>query len=167
MIICGTGHRPDKLGGYGQDVTDKLISLATDALEELHPEQVISGMALGWDQALATAAIRLDNPVLAAVPFKGQESTWNQESQDIYNSILAKCKKVAIISDGGYTIAKMMLRNNWMVDNSTHVLALWNGSRGGTYQTVKYAQKVGKPIRNLWNKFIGIHDENDLSRFGV
>lgn len=165
MILCGTGHRPAKLGSYDQG--DKLISLATDALQELRPKEVISGMALGWDQALAIAAIRLDIPVIAAVPFKGQELVWNQESQDVYNSILDRCKQVNIISDGGYTIAKMMLRNNWMVDNSTHVLALWNGSRGGTYQTVKYAQKVGKPIRNLWNKFIGIHDENDLSRFGV
>jgi hypothetical protein len=28
MIIAGTGHRPDKLGGYGDEVFNKLVSLA-------------------------------------------------------------------------------------------------------------------------------------------
>ena len=26
MIICGTGHRPDKLGGYGYEVHKNLVA---------------------------------------------------------------------------------------------------------------------------------------------
>lgn len=30
MIICGTGHRPNKLGGYGMAAGVKLFNLAYD-----------------------------------------------------------------------------------------------------------------------------------------
>jgi predicted Rossmann fold nucleotide-binding protein DprA/Smf involved in DNA uptake len=63
MILAFTGHRPSKLGGYGSDVDLKLTRLATKVLDDLKPEQVISGMALGWDQAVAFAAIRAKIPV--------------------------------------------------------------------------------------------------------
>lgn len=51
MIICATGHRPNKLGGYGRDVYARLVKLAYDYLAVQKPDAVISGMALGWDQA--------------------------------------------------------------------------------------------------------------------
>ena len=43
-----------------------------------------------------------------------------------------------------------------MVDNCTHVLAMWDGSEGGTANCVKYAQAVNKPIINLWSPFMEI-----------
>ena len=52
MIICGTGHRPNKLGGYTQAAQLKLYNVAVEVLEELKPTTVISGMAIGWDQAV-------------------------------------------------------------------------------------------------------------------
>ena len=74
MIIAATGHRPDKLGGYGSIVADRLFHLAYETLEELAPTLVISGMALGWDMAVAEAAFCLDIPFHAYRPFEGQES---------------------------------------------------------------------------------------------
>ena len=67
MIIAGTGHRPDKLGGYSDDVLSKLIKLARTTLFDLKPKKVISGMALGWDMALAYAALALTEPEVVAV----------------------------------------------------------------------------------------------------
>lgn len=55
MIVAGTGHRPNKLGGYGDDVFERLVALARTYLWHMEPWHVISGMALGWDQALAQA----------------------------------------------------------------------------------------------------------------
>lgn len=37
-------------------------------------------------------------------------------------------------------------RNQWMVDRADAVLAVWDGSPGGTANCVNYARKVGKPI---------------------
>lgn len=152
VVISGTGHRPDKLGGYGKTAFDKLVTIAKNFLIEENPDIVISGMALGWDQALAIAAIQLNIPFIAAVPFKGQESMWPRESQEFYRYILNRAHKVEVTSTGGYSPEKMQIRNKWMVDNSTKIAAMFNGSRGGTYNCIKYAEQVGKPIINLYDK---------------
>jgi hypothetical protein len=37
-----------------------------------------------------------------------------------------------------------------MVDHANLVLAVWNGQKkGGTWNTICYAQKIGKPIRYI------------------
>ncbi len=150
MIIAGTGHRPDKLGGYSDGVRVKVYGLAIKFLTEARPDQVISGMALGWDQALAKAAIVLGIPLYAAVPFSGQESAWPLESQDAYHRILDQCDRVVIVTPGGYAPVKMQLRNQWMVDQCDLLAALWDGTDGGTHNCVKYAKAIRKPLRNLW-----------------
>lgn len=55
MILAVTGHRPNKLGGYSKQAYRKLVKIAEVNLKKLNPDKVISGMALGWDQALAQA----------------------------------------------------------------------------------------------------------------
>lgn len=153
MITCGTGHRPDKLGGYGDDVGNRLVKLAYQWLLERRPERVVSGMALGWDQALAWASIDAGIPFTAAVPFEGMERKWPSLSRENFASLLKLADKIEIVCDGGYAPWKMQERNKWMVDNSDSVLALWNGTDGGTANCVRYAEKVGKPIINLWEMY--------------
>jgi uncharacterized phage-like protein YoqJ len=156
MILCGTGHRMDKLGGYNSIVYAKLVKLAEKYLIELNPERVISGMALGWDQALADATNNLKLPLIAAVPFQGQESVWPEVSQDKYFSILDKATDVVYVSEPGYFAEKMQIRNRWMVDQSDLILAIWNGSKGGTYNCIQYAKNSTKKIVNVWEEFSGM-----------
>lgn len=151
-ILAGTGHRPDKLGGYSKEVTDKLIDLAVKYIPK-DTTKIISGMALGWDMALAYAAIERNIPFIAAIPFKGQESKWPPYSQSEFNFLLEKAEEIVIVSDGGYGAWKMQVRNKWMVDHCDEVVSLWDGSAGGTANCIKYANSVKKPITNLWNKF--------------
>lgn len=40
----------------------------------------------------------------------------------------------------------MQKRNEYMVDLADRVIAVWDGSKGGTATCVKYAEKVGKEI---------------------
>ena len=40
-----------------------------------------------------------------------------------------------------------------MVDRSDSIVALWNGTSGGTKNCIDYAEKKGKPIINLWERF--------------
>ena len=152
MIISGTEHRPTKLGGYGDSASAKLMLIASTFLSTLprHELHVISGMALGWDQALAKAAIQLGVPFTAAVPFVGQEGKWPMSSQAEYQSTIARAAYVQIVCPGGYSARSMQVRNEWMVDNSDAVLAMWDGSTGGTYNCVQYALHRGKQIINLW-----------------
>ena len=149
-ILAGTGHRPDKLGGYGAGVSARLGDLARAAHTKYQPDEVISGMALGWDTALALAAIELGIPLTAAVPFEGQERKWRPEQQETFRAILARVTTLAIVSPGGYAVWKMQTRNEWMVDRATGLLALWNGSGGGTANCIEYARTCQVEIVNLW-----------------
>lgn len=159
MIYAATGHRPDKLGGYDSLVDARLRNLALAFLREQEdgvPAMVISGMAQGWDMAWAEAALALGIPLIAAVPFDGQESRWPEPAQKRWRGILDQANNVEVISYGEYAAWKMQVRNRWMVNRCDVLVALWNGAAGGgTANCVEYAQQQRKPIVNLWERFNG------------
>lgn len=152
-IMAATGHRPDKLGGYTSEVAYKLHRLALDELKAHWPDLVITGMALGWDTAVAEAALDLQIPFIAAVPFRGQQSAWPFASQDRYNHLLKKAHEIVVVCEGGYAAWKMQRRNEYMVDRATEILALWNGTPGGTGNCIDYANRCRKPVHNVWSDF--------------
>ena len=150
MIVAATGHRPHKLGGYGAEVDGRLRALAQRVIATLHPTEVISGMALGWDMAWAEAALALGVPLLVAIPFQGQESHWPEESQKRYGGILDQARSVEIVSSGGYAAYKMQIRNEWMVNHCGVLISLWDGSEGGTGNCVAYARHKKREMKNVW-----------------
>ena len=153
MIIAGTGHRPPKLGGYknSENVYEFAYAFLSDCLKQHQVHHIISGMALGWDQALAEAAYKIGIPFDAYVPFIGFEDNWPQLSRLQYYKLIDRAEKVHYICGLGYKSYKFQLRNEAMVDACDFVLALHNGTRGGTYNTIKYANRWCKPVVNLWN----------------
>lgn len=149
MIICATGHRPNRLGGY-----DNLPIIDEFAMRILstrkRPSGLISGMAQGWDQSIAVACVRLGIPFVAAVPFEGQEKRWPDATRRTYNQLLSAASQVHVVAKD-YSDSAYLLRDRWMVDNSQAVLALWNGDRAsGTGATVAYAREGNRPIENVW-----------------
>lgn len=153
MIISGTGHRSAKLGGYSDEAFNLLVRIATFWLEENKPDKVISGMAMGWDMALAQATINKNIPLICAVPFRGQESMWSKQTQKQYFDILNLSNEIVYVSKPGYSPKKMQIRNEWMVDNSDVILAMWDGTKGGTFNCLEYAKNKQKTIINLYDKW--------------
>ena len=151
MILSATGHRPNKLGGYSAYALDKLRAIAYKKIEELKPEKVISGMALGWDTAVALATLQLGIPLVAAIPFAGQETKWFPESVRMYHRTLKRAE-VIYVSKGAYAAWKMQTRNEYMVNNSDVILAMYDGSSGGTRNCIEYAKKQNKQIINLYSE---------------
>ncbi len=159
--IAGTGHRPDKLGGYSQFATQKLIDFAKHIVETIRSAntdtnkeiEIISGLALGWDTALATACRELRIPYAVYIPCEGQESRWPEESRFVYRELRSAASREMLVSDGGYEAWKMQRRNQKMVNDCQLVLALWNGSDGGTANCLHYAKRVEKPIANVWEQW--------------
>lgn len=148
MIVAFTGHRPDKLGGY-QLPNDTYLKVCKDidkVLRELKPEKVITGMALGVDQWAAMVAHKLHIPFLAAIPFERQEEMWPESSKKIYRLLRKLATEEVVVSDGKYSADKMQTRNKWMVDNCDKLIAVWDGSRGGTGNCVEYAKSINKDI---------------------
>lgn len=149
MIIAFTGHRPNhpKMGGWDNDTVQiEIMRRIEAALAVLKPDKCISGMALGVDQWAALVCIKMKIPFIAAVPFVGQESIWPDKSKELYKKILEKAEQVEIVSEGGYSVGKLQVRNQWMVDNCDMLVAVFDGSKGGTHNCVKYAEKKGKEV---------------------
>jgi uncharacterized phage-like protein YoqJ len=148
MKIAFTGHRPNKLGGYDdfKNFRYKIMTQIDEYIWSINKLFIISGMALGVDQWVAEYAIDKEIPFDAYIPFLGQEITWPKESQIKYNKILSCAEHIVTCSDPGYSSWKMQKRNEKMVDDCDELIAVWDGSCGGTKNCVEYAKKVGKPI---------------------
>lgn len=146
MRIAGTGHRPDKLGGYlpGNPIELQVRAWIRDSFYRFRPDAVMSGMALGFDTWLAQEALGMGIPLHAAVPFTGQEAKWTPEAITIYRGLLKRCASVTTLGDH-YRHDLFQKRNAFMVDWLTmrgddKLLACWNGSDGGTAKCVRYAE---------------------------
>lgn len=144
MIVAATGHRPNKIGGYEWEAPQRVWvrQQIKQSLIELRPDKCISGMALGVDQDFAFICATLGIPFTAALPFIGQENRWPASSQKFYEWLLERAADVVVVSPGEYSANKMQVRNEWMVDHCDILLAVWDGSDGGTGNCIRYAQKL-------------------------
>ena len=148
-IAAFTGHRTKKLLGCWEESGpkyDKICEQIEKALNEIHPVKAISGMALGIDQWAANICIKLGIPLIAAIPFIGQERRWPAEKQSTYHKLLLLAAEQIIVCEGPYASWKMQKRNEWMVDNCSILIAVHNGSSGGTANCLKYAAKIGREV---------------------
>lgn len=152
--IAVTGHRPEKVGGHGITARRALGAFAAEQLRLLAPDYVITGMALGWDQAIAAGCVLLGIPFTAAVPFEGQERRWPPEAQERYHRLLSFAgQRVVVCDEFTPAVRALQKRNEWMVDHAEEVIALWDGSFGGTHNCITYARKKGVPVTNLWDRW--------------
>lgn len=179
MKIAITGHRPNKLGNdyelksplamwIKREIEDKVADQLYGKRDEEHT--LISGMALGIDTLFAKIAVEMKIPFIAAIPFKGQEGRWPIHSKNLYYELLQKAQSIQVVDInvgiswmeyqklpyGLYLSQKMDQRNKWMVDNCDKLIAVWDGTGGGTYNCVTYAQQqIGRPDASI-NELIRI-----------
>lgn len=158
--IAFTGHRPDKLpGGYNSD-HDDIKEFIRKELGKVQWDTVLVGGALGIDQIAHKAAHywtigREDKKlVLVCEPFKGFWRKWPVDSIEKYMELKYSDGTDFIYVDSSeeYAPWKMQKRNEYMVDRCDELWAWWDGSDGGTANCVKYAKKIGKPVRNLFEE---------------
>ena len=77
--------------------------------------------------------------------FEGFESRWNEQWKNRYQKLLKKADEVHYICEG-YASFAYQRRNEWMVDRSSRVIAVYNGEPGGTRNTINYAKKKDVPV---------------------
>jgi uncharacterized phage-like protein YoqJ len=158
-ILVVTGHRPPKItyngiNAYDKQIKDRLVRLAEASLKFYQPKVTITGMALGFDQAIAKACINLEIPFIAAIPHRLQAHRWPDWAKVHYDYLLEHAaKRITISHDPFMKPFHLLERNKWMVSRGDALLALWNGSQGGTEHAVKLAQKKNIPIYNVWDKW--------------
>ena len=153
---CFTGHRPEKLSLPESEVKaelEKEIRLAiADGINVF-----ITGMAPGVDIWAAEIVLELRKKeelslkLIAASPHPGFENRWSIEWQKRYAAVMAKADFIKEVCSH-YSRGCYQIRNEWMVDHSARVIAVWNGSPSGTKNTIVYAKRKGVPVINILDK---------------
>ena len=191
LNMCYTGHRPELLGGYdwNTEVNQKiLLRLHEHAIAFISNNlqyknfRVYFGGALGIDQMafVVWKQIRdeyaiwdLNVKLFLAIPFKQYDSKWlSQIDKDRFKyqiedadeviyvdtEVGYECKHVSV---GEYHSSKNHIRNNYMVDHSDVIIAVWNGQKdGGTASCVRYAKRKNKEVIVLHPEEIGMCKTN-------
>lgn len=155
MNVGVTGHRPDKLGGWDplHPVVDRVKRVLRLALVDAGPSALVTGMALGVDQWAAQEALELGIPFVAAVPCDGMDDAWPSLSRKRFHALLERAQEVVVVAPGPYKPWKMQKRNEWVVDHCELLLAVHDGSAGGTFNCLQYARGIGRTIRCLdWHE---------------
>ena len=147
--VCFTGHRPEKLTRYEKSITKDLEKEIRQAVAD-GLNVFITGMARGVDIWAAQIVLMLrdegyDVKLMCACPYEGFERGWSQEWQKAYREIMVAADFVKFVCEG-YSRACLQIRNEWMVNHSTSFLAVFNGEKSGTKNTIDYAMKVGVPV---------------------
>lgn len=141
---CFTGHR----------VLRKDFDIT--ALEEAVNEAInggyktfLTGMANGFDRVCASVLTNLKNEknveIIACVPCRDQDKFFTQKQKEEYDYFLKNADEVIYLSDEYYN-GCMQVRNRYMVDNSSLVIAYSKTNFGGTFYTVSYAIKNNKKL---------------------
>ena len=146
---CFTGHRPQKLTRPEAEIKRDLEAQIRAAIQDGYTT-FITGMAYGIDIWAGEIVCRLretnsDLHLIAAVPFPGFEGRWSTDWKRAYASLLEQADLVRYICPH-YNPGAYQQRNEWMVDHAARVIAVFNGEKSGTKNTIDYAQRVGVPI---------------------
>ena len=107
----------------------------------------ISGMARGVDIWAAEIVLERKkiNPrvrLICALPHPNFEKRWSFAWQKRYKEVIAQADLVKVISLT-FSMVSYQRRNEWMVDHSAKVIAIYNGTVGGTKNTIDYAERHG------------------------
>lgn len=139
-----TGHRILK-----KDFNDDMLITIVEKVIKSGYKTFLVGMARGFDLKCASVLIKLKEKyqidLIACIPCKEQNKFFKNLENQEYENILNYCDKKVYISEK-YSKECMFIRNRYMVDNSSLLIAYYHYQRGGTHSTVTYAIKQNKEI---------------------
>lgn len=142
-----TGHRT-----YADDVPEALRA-NLDLLYARGIRTFLCGMAVGFDLAAAEAvlvrrALQPDIRLVAVVPFEGQEKRFSEADRVRYGRILGLTDATIVLSQA-YHRGCYAVRNDYLIDHASVLIAWYDGSAGGTHYTVQRALRRHLEIVNL------------------
>ena len=153
---CFTGHRASKLPWKYREDDPRCIRLKQqiyDTVEAVYASGIrhyICGMANGCDLYFGEAVLQLrqlhpDITLEAAVPYEGQARSWPADQRQRWQRLYDSCDYQTVVSHS-YTPDCMRRRNQYMVDNASVLIAAYNGTSGGTMNTLLYAIRQKREV---------------------
>lgn len=151
--VCFTGHRPEKLPGYGE-INNGLLNMLRSMLyyriyiaAQSGYEYFISGLARGVDLWAADSVIDIQKKfpnikLICAKPYPGHGNTFKGEDLWSLNNVLEKAHEIICVSDQ-YSRDCYKIRNEFMVNHASCLIGVVDNYKSGTGQTISYARKKG------------------------
>ncbi len=155
-VACFTGHRPQKLPWKFDEEDERCVKIKRQTKMEIENticrgyHTFICGMSLGFDMICAEIVLELKTKyphikLVGAIPCKDQSRRWSRDQQNRYKKLIRKLDEIRCIYKK-YKEGCMQERNQFMINNSSLVIALFDGLSGGTKATIDYANKQGKKV---------------------
>lgn len=152
QTCCFTGHRI--LPANEATAILRKLDLILLPLIERGVRVFWIGGALGFDTLAAEHLLTLKRQfpqlvICLALPFDGYRNRWSEAQKSRAANIDAQVDHIIYCS---HTPSKsaFLQRNRYMVDQSRYCIAYCNRSTGGTAYTLRYAQRKGLIIQNLF-----------------
>lgn len=156
--VCFTGKRPQSMPWQYDESDARCVALKMRLEEEILQALAdgyrwfITGMAQGADIWAGEILLRLkreqypDIRLEAAIPYPAQADRWPESDRVRYRKVLDGCHKKTLCCPV-YHRGCFHIRNRYMVDKSQRVIAVYDGSGGGTGYTIGYAEETQKDLR--------------------
>lgn len=146
---CFTGHRPEKLLASEAEIK-RSLSRTIEAALTSGKRTFITGMARGTDIYAGELVLQYRDAdpsihLICALPHPDFEKRWSVHWQQRYHAILQRADLIREICPS-FRMGSYQTRNEWMVDRSSLVIAVYNGESGGTKNTIEYAKAHGVEV---------------------
>ncbi|WP_319452832.1 MULTISPECIES: hypothetical protein [unclassified Mycobacterium] len=115
---------------------------------------VISCLAAGADQLLATLAVAHGFGLEAVVPCRDYESSFAPEQLPSYRTLLDTAESVLTLGFPEPSEDAYLAAGQEIVERCDVLAAVWDGlpakGKGGTGDVVEFARACGRPVRVIW-----------------
>ena len=166
IVLCFSGHRPDRLPGKGDPDAPEMQKLIEALRQELiaavkrGKTVMIHGCMAGFDIVAAEQVITLKTQfpyirLVSIAPYKAEffsrEKCWTP-------NWIYRAKEVFKHHDIGVKIAERYRsgiyyeRNDALIKYSSELICYWDGRKSGTKYTIDRAEDNGLTIYNLFKK---------------
>ncbi|MFR9651430.1 MAG: SLOG family protein [Rikenellaceae bacterium] len=171
ISVAFTGYRESKIlrskrsksilstlfGGGDRAILNQIADKIYNTIESLYDQGFLHfycGMSSGFDLMAAVAVLELRNKypdvkLIAVVPFKGQEERYSDKDKQTYRNVMETADEVVTLAERHTDNAQYLRRNDYMLEQSSHLVCYYDGQRGGTMYTYNRAVKTKMSITNI------------------
>ncbi len=153
--VAFTGHRPEAFKLHNEEdehiinIKQRLFNLIKEAISQGYC-YFVGGGARGTDIWMGEAVLELKKEypyikLVTVIPHEAQSQPWSKYWQERYDKLMEKSDMVTVI-EPEFSYASYHKRNRFLVDHASLLIAVYNGTKGGTQKTIEYAQKKEKQI---------------------
>lgn len=127
-------------------------------------QHFISSMGIGTDIMAAKIVLELKKKyqvltLESAIAYEKRAVGWTKKQKNEYFDILSRCEKETMLQRE-YSPDCLSLCNEYMVNKSEYVIAVWNGRSNRTKDTVMYARQLNRCLTIINPSYLLITREN-------